>query len=203
MYGDRRKEEEIDETQCSTSGSQSSNENESCLMAIEELKVTSNSCDSTPYTFDELQDAFEELAIDFESMNLKYKKMISKLNVENELLSKTKIDLEKIIDGMKIEFDKLRLNFETSQKRIAILENENLILKEKCEGLMNRNNEPSKTISCTKMTKCTHCNYHGHSLNTFPIRRKIPYKFRQVWLPKGTRDFETNSQGPKAIWVQN
>ena len=59
--------------------------------------------------------------------------------MENELLSKTKIDLEKIIDGMKIEFDKLRLNFETSQKRIEILENENLILKEKCEGLMNRN----------------------------------------------------------------
>ena len=87
-----------------------------------------------------MQDAFEELAIDFESMNLKYKKMISKLNVENELLSKTKIDLEKIIDGMKIEFDKLRLNFETSQKRIEILKNENLILKEKCEGLMNRNN---------------------------------------------------------------
>ena len=45
-------------------------------MALEELEVTSNSCDSTPYTFGELQDAFEELDIDFESMNLKYKKMI-------------------------------------------------------------------------------------------------------------------------------
>ena len=91
---------------------------------------------------------------------------------------KRKIDLEKIIDGMKIEFDKLRLNFETSQKGIENVENENLILKEKCEGLMNKNNVPSKTISCTKMTKCTHYNYHGHSLNTCPIRRKISYKFR-------------------------
>ena len=59
-----------------------------CLMALEEQKVSYNSCDSTPYTFDELQDAFDELAIDFESMNLRYKKMIFKLNVENELLSK-------------------------------------------------------------------------------------------------------------------
>ena len=121
--------------------------------------------------------------------------------MKNELLSKMKIDLEKIIDGMKIEFDKMRLNFETSQKRIEILENENLISKEKYEGLMNKNNVPSKAISCTKMTKCTHCNYYGHSLNTCPIRRKIPYKCRQVWVPKGTRDLVINFQGPKAIWV--
>ena len=68
-----------------------------CFMALEEQKVTSNSCDLNPYTFDELQDAFEELAIDFESMNLRYKKIISKLNVENELLTNVKIDLEKKI----------------------------------------------------------------------------------------------------------
>ena len=127
-----------------------------------------------------MQDAFEELAIDFEFLNLKYKKIISNLNVENELLSKTKNDLEKIIDGMKIEFDKMRLNFETSQKRIEILENENLNLKEKCEGLINVKIVLTKTISSTKMTKCTHCKFHGHSLNICPIRRKIPYKFIQV-----------------------
>ena len=51
------------------------------------------------------------------------------------------------------------------------------------------------------MTKCTHCNYHGHSLNVFPIKRRIPYNFRQVWVPKGTRDLVINFQGPKAIWV--
>ena len=63
MYGERRKEEEIEEkhleNQCSTndkvkdeesSGSQSSNEKESCFMAFEELVVTSNSCNSNFYT---------------------------------------------------------------------------------------------------------------------------------------------------------
>ena len=87
MNGERRKENEIEKTQCSISGSQSLNQNESCHMTIEELEVTSNSCDST-HTFDELQDAFEELAIEFEKMNLKYKKMISKFSVENEFLIK-------------------------------------------------------------------------------------------------------------------
>ena len=105
IYGERRKEEEIEETQCSTSGSQSLNKNDSCLMAIEELEVTSNSCDSTPYTFDVLQDAFEELAIKFENMDLKQKKMISKFSVENEFLVKTKIDLERQNEILKIDFE--------------------------------------------------------------------------------------------------
>ena len=104
MYGGRREEEQIEENQCSTydkakyeesSRSQSSNENESYLMAIGELEVTCNSCDSTLYTFEELQDALEELAIEFEKINLKYKKMISKFNVENEFWIKEKIDMER------------------------------------------------------------------------------------------------------------
>ena len=76
-------------------------------MVIEKLEVTSNSCDSTPFTFDELQEAFEELAIEFEKMNLKYKRMISKFNVENEFLMKTKVELER-------QNEKLKLNFESS-----------------------------------------------------------------------------------------
>ena len=96
--------------------------------------------------------------------------------------------------------NELKLNFESSSlKKIKNLENENLILKEKCEGLMNGNSVLSKNKSCTKMTKCTHCKFHGHSFNTCPIRRKLLYKFRQVWVPKETRDLVTNSQGPKAI----
>ena len=127
IYGERRKKEEIEEKpcedQCSTndkakdeesSGSQSLNERESCFIAFEEIEVTSNSCNSTLYTFDELQDAFEELAIDFDSINLRYKKMISKLSVENELLTNAKIDLEKKIDGMRIKYDELKLNLESS-----------------------------------------------------------------------------------------
>ena len=38
---------------------------------------------------------------------MKYKKMIAKLNIENELLSKAKNDLEKNIDCMKNEIDEL------------------------------------------------------------------------------------------------
>ena len=94
-----------------------------------------------------------------------------------------------------VKFDCTLLNLEFSQKRI---ENENLILKEKCESLINENIMFSKNISCTKITKCTHCNYHGHSLNTCPIRRKVLYKFRQVWVSKQTKDLVTNSQGSKA-----
>ena len=124
MYGERRNEEEIEEIQCSKSGSQSSNENESCLMAIEELEVTSNSYDSTSYTFDELQDAFEELTIEFENMNLKYKKMISKFNVENDFLIKTKIDMER-------QNEILKMDFKDCQKKNTILEKRNLSLKMK------------------------------------------------------------------------
>ena len=99
--------------------------------------------------------------------------MILKFNVENEFLMKTKVDLER-------QNEKLKLNFESSQKRIENLENENLSLKEKCEGLINGHSVLFKNISCTKMTKCNHCNFHCHSLNTCPIKRKILYKFRQV-----------------------
>ena len=98
--------------------------------------------------------------------------------------------------------NELKLNFESSSlKKIKNLENENLSLKEKCEGLINKKIVLTKTIASTKMTKCIHCKFHGHSLNICPIRRKIPYKFIQVWVPKRTRDLMTNSQGPKAIWV--
>ena len=164
------------------------------FMALEEQKVSSNSCDSIPYTFDKLQDAFEDLVLEFENMIMKYSKMISKLKIKNEILLKTKNELDS-------KNNELKLNFESSQKKIENLENKNLFLKEKCEGLTNEKIVLAKNVSCFKMTKCTHCNYNGHSLSTCLIRRKIPYKFRQLWVPKGTRDLVTNFQGPKAIWV--
>ena len=40
-------------------------------------------------------------------MNVKYKKMISKLSIENVMLTKAKIELEKNIDSMKSELDDL------------------------------------------------------------------------------------------------
>ena len=62
-----------------------------CLMAIDDSKVTFTSYDSNEYTFDEFQDAFEELAIDFESMNMKYKRMIAKLNIEMNYCLRRKV----------------------------------------------------------------------------------------------------------------
>ena len=93
MYGERRKENAIEEKPCE---SQSSNQNESCLMTFEKPKVNSSPCESISY-FGELQEVFEELTIEYEKMNFKHKKIISKLNAENKFLMKTKIDLEKQI----------------------------------------------------------------------------------------------------------
>ena len=146
IYGKGRKEEEIEKTQCSTSESQSLNKINSCLMAIEELEVTSKFCDSTPYTFDELQDAFEELTIEFENMNLKYKKMIFKFIVENEFLVKTKIDLEK-------KNEILKIGFQDCQKKNTILEKENLSLKMKFEELINEKQNVLNNLSHPKMMK--------------------------------------------------
>ena len=53
-----------------------------CFMALKDIKVSSNSCDSIPYTFDKLQDAFDDLVLEFETMRSKYSKMISKLKFE-------------------------------------------------------------------------------------------------------------------------
>ena len=102
-------------------------------------------------------------------MRSKYSKMISKLKTENEILLKVKNELDS-------KNDELKLNFKSSQKRIENLENENLILKEKCESLINEKIVLAKNISCTKITKCTYCNYYDYSLNTCLIRRKISYK---------------------------
>ena len=88
--------------------------------ALDDSKVTSNSCDSSGYSFDELQDAFDELAIDLEIMNVKYKKMIAKLSIENVMLTKAKIELEKNLDSMKSELDvltKKNVNLQNSFSR--------------------------------------------------------------------------------------
>ena len=90
-----------------------------CLMALDDSKVTSNSYDSNAYSFDELQDAFDELAIDFENMNVKYKKMIAKFSIENVMLTKAKIELEKNLDSMKSELDVLTKKNENLQNSFS------------------------------------------------------------------------------------
>ena len=165
-----------------------------CFMACDEPEVTSNSSNLNSYTFDELQDAFDDLVIEFEEMNSKYKKMISKLKVEKELLLKSKLVLEN-------ENKDLENDFNESKLRIDILEKVNFDLKRKIDSL-----EQEKKIIFDKslqvyMTKCSYCKFHGHTQHTCPIKKRTHFKVRQVWVPKGTRSFETNTQGPKAIWV--
>ncbi|XVF73970.1 hypothetical protein PTKIN_Ptkin13bG0023700 [Pterospermum kingtungense] len=92
IYEEGSKEDKPCKCQCSTSGkaneekkpiiTYSITQDATCLMALDEHEVTSNSNDLNSYTFDELQDAFDELALDFEKMNLRYKKIVSKLNIE-------------------------------------------------------------------------------------------------------------------------
>ncbi|KAL4312015.1 hypothetical protein GQ457_01G021740 [Hibiscus cannabinus] len=65
-----------------------------CFMALEEGEVASNSSISNSYTFDELQEAYDELVFEFKASFSKNKKLISKLKLENERLSKTNLELE-------------------------------------------------------------------------------------------------------------
>ena len=176
-----------------------------CLMEIDDSKITSTSCDSNSYTFHELQDAFEELAIDFESMNMKYKKMIAKLNIENELLFKAKNDLKKNIDCMKIEIDELT-------KKNTNLQNSFTKFYMGQQKLNRNSHEASST--------CTYCHRLGHSRQFFPLKvitfrgklvksvwipkgisTSLNEDAKKKWIPKGTKIVSTNTQGPKKIWV--
>ncbi|XVF61232.1 hypothetical protein PTKIN_Ptkin08bG0113600 [Pterospermum kingtungense] len=108
-------------------------------------------------------------------MNLRYKKIVSKLNIENEFLMKTKIDLEKKNKEMK-------KNFEVWQMKSDALENENvnLKMKMKMEKLLSEKQRALNDSLNIKMTKCTYCKFHGHIVHTCPIKRNVPYRIRQV-----------------------
>ncbi|KAA3477961.1 zf-CCHC domain-containing protein/UBN2 domain-containing protein [Gossypium australe] len=66
-----------------------------CLMAIDDIKVTSNSSTLNDYSFDELQDAYDELGLEFEVMKSKDMKNVSKLRNKNDLLSKPIMNLKR------------------------------------------------------------------------------------------------------------
>ncbi|KAL4289539.1 hypothetical protein GQ457_14G004360 [Hibiscus cannabinus] len=142
----------------------------------------------------ELQDAFDELFLEFETMNSKFKKMISKLECENDFLLKRKLDFEN-------QNEILKNDLEISKSSNCVLEKENLDLKVKLESLTKEKEIISNNSSCHIMAKCSHCHYHGHSLHTCPIKKRKSYRIRQVWVPKGTRDIEINVNGSKAIWI--
>ncbi|KAL4282084.1 hypothetical protein GQ457_03G020760 [Hibiscus cannabinus] len=53
----------------------------------------------------ELQDSFNELYLEFDTINSKFKKMISKLEVENDFLLKTKLDFENQNETLKNDLE--------------------------------------------------------------------------------------------------
>ncbi|KAL4363351.1 hypothetical protein GQ457_04G019590 [Hibiscus cannabinus] len=164
------------------------------VLTLNEPEVSSNSCDSNSYPFEELQDAFDELYLEFETMNSKFKKMISKLEIENDFLLKTKLNFENQNEILKNDLEILK----SSNK---VLEKENIGLKVKLENLTKEKEIISYNSSCHIMVKCSHCHYHGHSLHTCQIKKIKSYRIRQVCVPKGTRDIEINVNGSKAIWI--
>ena len=52
-------------------------------------------------------------------MNVKYKKMIAKLSIENVMLTKAKIELENNLDSMKSELDVLTKKNENLQNSFS------------------------------------------------------------------------------------
>ncbi|KAL4308056.1 hypothetical protein GQ457_01G026700 [Hibiscus cannabinus] len=91
VYGNKKEEMKYGVPSCANLFSSS---NADDVLALNEPKISSNSCDSNSYSFDELQDAFDELYLEFETMDFKFKKMIFKLEVENDFLLKTKLDFQ-------------------------------------------------------------------------------------------------------------
>ncbi|KAL4278839.1 hypothetical protein GQ457_03G025240 [Hibiscus cannabinus] len=164
------------------------------VLALNEPEVSSNSCDSNSYSFEELQDAFDELFLEFETMNSKFKKIISKLECENDFLLKTKLNFEN-------QNEILKNDLEISKSSNCVLEKENLDLKVKLESLTKEKEIISNNSSYPIMTICSYCHYHGHSIHTCPITKRKSYRIRQVWVPKGTRDIVVNVNGSKAIWI--
>ncbi|KAL4341205.1 hypothetical protein GQ457_08G025360 [Hibiscus cannabinus] len=91
LYGNKKEEKKDGVPSCANLLSLSKVDG---VLALNEPEVSSNSCDSNSYSFYELQDAYDELYLELETMISKFKKMISKLEVENDLLLKTKLDFE-------------------------------------------------------------------------------------------------------------
>ncbi|KAL4352636.1 hypothetical protein GQ457_06G007870 [Hibiscus cannabinus] len=191
LYGNKKEEKKGGVPSCACLLSSSKVDG---VVALDEPKVSSNSNELDSYSFDELQDSFDELFLEFETMNSKFKKIISKLECENDFLLKTKLDFEN-------QNEVLKNDLEISKSSNCVLEKENLDLKVKLESLTKEKEIISNNSSYPIMTICSHCHYHGHSIHTCPIKKRKSYRIRQVWVSKGTRDIEVNVSGSKAIWI--
>ncbi|KAL4367011.1 hypothetical protein GQ457_05G016870 [Hibiscus cannabinus] len=168
LYGKEEKKDGVPSCACLLSLS-----NVDGVVALNELVVSSNSCDSNSYSFEELQDAFDELFLEFETMNSKFKKIISELECENDFLLKIKFDFEN-------QNEILKNDFEISKSSNCVLQKENFDLKVKLESLTKEKEIISNNSSYPIMKICSHCHYHGHSLHTCPIKKRKSYTIRQV-----------------------
>ena len=152
-------------------------------------------------------------------MNIKYKKMIAKLNIENELLFKAKNDLEKNIDCMKIEIDELtkkHTNLQNSfyrfyigqQKLDRMFETQKAFFDKDGLGYDGSVKEThfknffyKTNDSHEASSTCTYCYRLGHSMQFCPLK-VITFKgklVKSVWIPKGT--ITSLNEDAKKKWI--
>ena len=131
--------------------------------------------------------------------------MISKLSIENVMLTKAKIELEKNIDSMKSKLDDLTKrndNLQNSlskfymgqQKLDMMLETQRAFFDKDGLGFDSsikethfKNFFAKSNDSHEASSKCAYCKKLGHSLHHCPLRI-VTFRgklVKSVWIPKG------------------
>ncbi|GMI71473.1 hypothetical protein HRI_000816600 [Hibiscus trionum] len=165
-----------------------------CLMAIEEdSRVTSNSSTSCSYSFDELQDTYDDLVLDFKNHILKNNKVISKLKIQNDLISKTKLEIEAKLKEFELKCFDL-------QKLLQKVQEEKYLISKELEKKNNfgKSNFYVRQSSAPRFVKgkCFRSIWVPKGLSTSIKKDDI-----EKWIPKGTKICATNVHGSKAIWI--
>ncbi|KAH9769176.1 hypothetical protein KPL71_011898 [Citrus sinensis] len=163
----------------------------------------------------ELKNENESLCAKITCLELENKTLHDRVALSNEKPSTSHEHLEYHIDDLKKENEMLKkksnelneivLRFTNGQKML-----DNLINSQKCVfdkgGLGYKphlkqkyyKNYFVKSTSTNNQVVCHYCNQNGHMKLGCPIKRKVYYGVKCVWVPKGTI---ANTQGPKNIWV--
>ena len=136
---------------------------------------------------------------------MKYKEMIFKLNIENELLPKVKNDLKKNIDCMKIDIDELTkkntnlqnffFRFYIGQQKLdrmletqrAFFDKDGLGYNGSVKETHFKNFFPKTNDSHKASSTCIYCHRLGHSRQLCPLK-VITFRGKlvnSVWIPKG------------------
>ncbi|XVF82544.1 hypothetical protein PTKIN_Ptkin16aG0058400 [Pterospermum kingtungense] len=147
---------------------------------------------------------------------MKYSKMVSKLNVENEILTKDKIELEENVRSMKLEIEDLTkknknlhdlfsIFYMSQQKLNDMLETRRAFFDK--DGL-GYNHEKKEThfknffVNANDSSSIyAHCNKLGPFVLTCSSK-KVTYRgklIRKVWIPKGISTSE--NEEAKMKWI--